>query len=275
MAGCGKVMVCATWVELPVPLRETLCVVPGLAFRLVSVMTSWPVVAPAAVGPNSMLLVQLAPAARVPGFMEVVAESSGQVDDAPRRKPAAMLGFKPVAGTGKLRSALPMFCRVTDCGRLVAPHIGVCEAQGWRRGERNLLHHRVVRVCHVHISRTVDRHAKGKAKVAAEVDHVGRRGSRTSDRNDFFHRRIRRIGDIYVACGVDCKERRGIETVARCKGLHGRGSGGDSVHRENLVHQGVSAIGHITHCQHRRQPRHTASQTQSQWPGSVRSMKKR
>ena len=53
-----------------------------------------------------------------------LAVSCGQVEPLPIVNPVAMLGFKPVAGTGKLKVALPLLVKVTVCGlsMLVEPN---------------------------------------------------------------------------------------------------------------------------------------------------------
>ena len=95
----------------PVPLRPILCVTAGLAFRLLSVRVTVPVIGPPVVGLKSTARLQLAPAASVPAVDEVLIW--GQVVERPTAKLSETLGFSPVAGTGKVSGAVPMFLSVT------------------------------------------------------------------------------------------------------------------------------------------------------------------
>src|SRR6185312_10636475 len=95
----------------PVPFREIVCVVLGVALRLVSVNTSEPPIVPPIVGAKLIGRVQLAPAASVFGVPVV----SGQVPlfVLSSVKSAEMLGLFPLPGTGKLSTAFPLLATVT------------------------------------------------------------------------------------------------------------------------------------------------------------------
>jgi hypothetical protein len=95
-----------------------LCVLYGAAaFRLLSVVTSEPLKEPTVAGVKLIRLVHLDPEASVPG-LEL---DCGQVEPLPIANPGEMLGFKPVAGTGNVSGALPIFVSVTVRGLLVEP----------------------------------------------------------------------------------------------------------------------------------------------------------
>src|SRR6185312_11599356 len=98
----------------PVPFREIVCVVLGLALRLVSVNTSEPPIVPPIVGAKLIGSVQLAPTASVLGVSVV----SGQVPPLVLSsvKSAEMLGLFPLVGTGKLSTAFPLLATVTVRG---------------------------------------------------------------------------------------------------------------------------------------------------------------
>ncbi len=113
-------MVCVPMVAEP--LRLIVWVALGLAFRLLSVMASVPVKEPIAVGLELIRSVQEAPEASTAGEEDV--SSCGQVELLPNVKLLLdRLGFRPAAGTAKLRSALPSLATITVCGLslLVAP----------------------------------------------------------------------------------------------------------------------------------------------------------
>ncbi len=65
-------------------------------------------------GVKLIRLVQEAPAASVAALE--LDESCGQVELLAIVNPAARLGFRPVAGTGNVSAALPIFVSVTVCG---------------------------------------------------------------------------------------------------------------------------------------------------------------
>jgi hypothetical protein len=98
-----------------VPPRAMVCVAL-VAFRLLSVRTSEPLMVPNVVGAKLMGRVQLAPDASVAGELPVV--SSGHADPPLLLsvKLAAMLGSLPVIGMGKVSGMLPMFEIVAVCG---------------------------------------------------------------------------------------------------------------------------------------------------------------
>src|ERR1035437_4308842 len=99
-----------------VPLRAMVCVAL-VAFRLLSVRTSEPLMVPNVVGAKLMGRVQLAPDASVPAA-ELLVVSNGQADPPLLLsvKLAAMLGLFPIPGIGKVSDALPMFEIVAVCG---------------------------------------------------------------------------------------------------------------------------------------------------------------
>lgn len=99
----GKVMV---WLKnSPVPFSAIDCVA-GFPFKALSVSRAAPVSGPPAVGEKLMLMLQLAPAAST-----VVAEQSAGEPE-PGTCAKFVLTLRPVA----VRFALPMFCKVNDCG---------------------------------------------------------------------------------------------------------------------------------------------------------------
>src|SRR6266567_449401 len=69
---------------------------------------------PTVVGVKLIRLVHEDPEANVPGLE--LDMSCGQVELLSIVNPAAMLGFKPVPGTGNVSVALPIFVSVTVCG---------------------------------------------------------------------------------------------------------------------------------------------------------------
>src|SRR4030088_2239850 len=82
-------------------------------------MTSEPPTAPTAVGVKLSRLVQDAPGASVAAVE--LDESCGQVELLSIVNPAAMLGFKPATGTGKVSAAFPILVTVTVCELPVEP----------------------------------------------------------------------------------------------------------------------------------------------------------
>ena len=109
-----------------VPLTSMVCTeYPGpTELRALSVRVNEPLRLPGADGVKLMGKVQEAPGASVPADVEL-ALTRGHVPALllSSEKFAAMLGLLPVAGTGKLRVALPMFSTVTVFGlsELVVP----------------------------------------------------------------------------------------------------------------------------------------------------------
>src|SRR6185369_10561890 len=104
---------------MPVPLSAMLCAAyPGAAaFRLLSVKTKEPLIAPVAVGAKLMGNLQEAPAARVPGCEEPLPTIGHTASPLLLSvKFAAILGLLPVEGIGKIIAALPMFASPTFRG---------------------------------------------------------------------------------------------------------------------------------------------------------------
>ena len=98
----------------PVPLRLIVCVVLGLAFRLVFVSTREPLIEPAVVGAQLICSVQLVPAANIPAVL-LMLPVKGQVPILALSsvKFVEMAGLLPLAGIGKLSAELPLLAIVT------------------------------------------------------------------------------------------------------------------------------------------------------------------
>jgi hypothetical protein len=128
-AGAAQVIVGVAGV--PVPLSAMLCdAYPGAAaFRLLSVKTSEPLRLPATVGSKLIDNSHEVPAASVPGVanpLPITGHAEGPLPA--KEKLLAMLGLFPVAGIGKVKSALPIFAIVTLCGLSVLVEPTVVEA---------------------------------------------------------------------------------------------------------------------------------------------------
>jgi hypothetical protein len=110
----GEKLIVCCMLPVPTPLNSMLC--DAATFRALSVNTSEPPKTPESVGAKLMGSVQDWPASSVPA--EGPAVMYGH-DDAPpvfNEKFAATLGLLPPLGTGKLRTAFPIFSTVTVFG---------------------------------------------------------------------------------------------------------------------------------------------------------------
>ena len=77
-------------------------------------VTNEPLIEPTAFGVKLIRLVHEDPGSSVAALEFEV--SCGQVELSPIVNPAVMLGSKPVAGTGNVSAALPIFVSITVCG---------------------------------------------------------------------------------------------------------------------------------------------------------------